>query len=276
MSTAAHEIHRDAPLRGRRADDQLDDLRQRIRATRWPSTELAADRSQGVQLEALQALARYWLDGCDFGRTEACLNALPRFVSEIDGVDVHFVRGKIVCKQKRATQLITPGAAGRRPRAGDRSAARAARARTRCRALRARRHGRARRCRRACPRLGAADARADPAARRRAASVASLARRQERELRGWRYAERPLGDDGSSLVAALSAAAADVATHGVASTRERGDARGDAIVVAGTRGDDERGQAPASRRSTSMQRSQRIEIACLVRDAGAASIPTMP
>jgi pimeloyl-ACP methyl ester carboxylesterase len=70
---------------------KLDELRQRIGATRWPSKELVADRSQGVQLAALQALARYWLDEYDFGRIEARLNALPQFVSEIDGVDVHFI-----------------------------------------------------------------------------------------------------------------------------------------------------------------------------------------
>ena len=71
--------------------EKLDDLRSRIGATRWPSKELVADRSQGVQLAALQALARYWLDEYDFGRIEARLKALPQFVSEIDGVDVHFI-----------------------------------------------------------------------------------------------------------------------------------------------------------------------------------------
>jgi pimeloyl-ACP methyl ester carboxylesterase len=70
---------------------KLDDLRARIGATRWPSKELVADRSQGVQLAALQALARYWLDEYDLGRVEARLNGLPQFISEIDGVDVHFI-----------------------------------------------------------------------------------------------------------------------------------------------------------------------------------------
>jgi pimeloyl-ACP methyl ester carboxylesterase len=72
-------------------EQKLDDLRDRIAKTRWPSKELVADRSQGVQLQALQALARYWLDEYDFGRIEARLNALPQFVTEIDGVDVHFI-----------------------------------------------------------------------------------------------------------------------------------------------------------------------------------------
>ena len=73
---------------------KLDDLRKRIASTRWPSKELVTDRSQGVQLEALQAIARYWLDEYDMGRIEARLNALPQFVTEIDGVDVHFIHVK--------------------------------------------------------------------------------------------------------------------------------------------------------------------------------------
>jgi pimeloyl-ACP methyl ester carboxylesterase len=72
-------------------DEQIGDLRRRIAATRWPGKELVADRSQGVQLEALQALASYWRDDYDFGRIEARLNELPQFVTEIDGVDIHFI-----------------------------------------------------------------------------------------------------------------------------------------------------------------------------------------
>ena len=74
--------------------EKLDDLRRRIAATRWPSKELVADRSQGVQLAALQALCRYWLDEYDFGRVAERLNALPQFVTEIDGVDVHSIHVK--------------------------------------------------------------------------------------------------------------------------------------------------------------------------------------
>jgi pimeloyl-ACP methyl ester carboxylesterase len=73
------------------AQDDLDDLRRRIAAMRWPDKELVDDRSQGVQLAATQELARYWLDDYDFGRVEARLNALPQFITEIDGVDVHFI-----------------------------------------------------------------------------------------------------------------------------------------------------------------------------------------
>jgi pimeloyl-ACP methyl ester carboxylesterase len=73
------------------SQEQIDDLRRRIAATRWPTKELVADRSQGVQLEPLQELARYWETDYDFGRVEARLNALPQFTTEIDGVNVHFI-----------------------------------------------------------------------------------------------------------------------------------------------------------------------------------------
>jgi len=73
------------------ADEALDDLRQRLAATRWPSRELVDDRSQGVQLATLQALCSYWASEYDMRRAEARLNALPQFTTEIDGVDIHFV-----------------------------------------------------------------------------------------------------------------------------------------------------------------------------------------
>jgi pimeloyl-ACP methyl ester carboxylesterase len=73
------------------SEDQIDDLRRRIAATRWPSKELVDDRSQGVQLATTQALARYWLDEYDFGRIEARLNELPQFMTQIDGVEIHFI-----------------------------------------------------------------------------------------------------------------------------------------------------------------------------------------
>jgi pimeloyl-ACP methyl ester carboxylesterase len=76
--------------------DAIDDLRRRIEATRWPSKELVDDRSQGVQLATLKALARYWTTDYDFGRVESRLNALPQFTAEIDGLQIHFthVRSK--------------------------------------------------------------------------------------------------------------------------------------------------------------------------------------
>jgi pimeloyl-ACP methyl ester carboxylesterase len=75
------------PLR----NEALDDLRRRIAATRWPSSELVGDRSQGVQLATSKEVARYWATDYDLGRVAARLNALPQFVTEIDGVDVHFI-----------------------------------------------------------------------------------------------------------------------------------------------------------------------------------------
>jgi len=74
--------------------EQLDDLRRRIEATRWPSKELVADRSQGVQLATLQELARYWATDYDWRKAEAKLNALPQFRTEIDGVEIHFIHVK--------------------------------------------------------------------------------------------------------------------------------------------------------------------------------------
>ena len=80
-----HPFHAEIP------NEVLDELGRRIAATRWPSKELVQDRSQGVQLATIQELARYWTTDYDFGRVEARLNALPQFVTEIDGVDVHFI-----------------------------------------------------------------------------------------------------------------------------------------------------------------------------------------
>jgi hypothetical protein len=72
-------------------EEQIDELRRRIAATRWPSKELVDDRSQGVQLATLKALADYWATDYDFGRLEARLNELPQFTTEIDGVEIHFI-----------------------------------------------------------------------------------------------------------------------------------------------------------------------------------------
>jgi pimeloyl-ACP methyl ester carboxylesterase len=73
------------------SEKQVDDLRRRIESTRWPSKELVDDRSQGVQLATLKALANYWTSDYDFGRLEERLNALPQFTTEIDGLEIHFV-----------------------------------------------------------------------------------------------------------------------------------------------------------------------------------------
>ena len=72
----------------------LDDLRERLAATRWPSKELVDDRSQGVQLATMRKLMRYWTSEYDFGRIGARLNALSQFTTEIDGVEIHFIHVK--------------------------------------------------------------------------------------------------------------------------------------------------------------------------------------
>jgi len=85
------EIH---PFRVGMPDDAITDLRRRITATRRPSRELVADRSQGVQLATIQELSRYWATDYDWRRCEAQLNALPQFRTGIDGVDIHFIHVK--------------------------------------------------------------------------------------------------------------------------------------------------------------------------------------
>ena len=84
--------------------EQLDELRRRIEATRWPTKELVDDRSQGVQLATLRELARYWIGDYDWRKAEAKLNALPQFATEIDGVDIHFIHVK--SKHEKALPLI--------------------------------------------------------------------------------------------------------------------------------------------------------------------------
>jgi pimeloyl-ACP methyl ester carboxylesterase len=75
-------------------DEKLAELRRRIDETRLPSKELVSDREQGVQLETIQELARYWTKDYDWRKCEAKLNALPQFITEIDGVDIHFIHVK--------------------------------------------------------------------------------------------------------------------------------------------------------------------------------------
>jgi hypothetical protein len=82
------------PFRVEVPGEAIADLRRRIAATRWPSKELVEDRSQGVQLAAIQELARYWMTDYDWRKCEAKLNALPQFRTEIDGLDIHFIHVK--------------------------------------------------------------------------------------------------------------------------------------------------------------------------------------
>jgi pimeloyl-ACP methyl ester carboxylesterase len=91
MSTAVDSATEIRPFQIDISGDKIDDLRRRIEATRWPSKELVEDRSQGVQLATLKALADYWASEYDFGRVAERLNALPQFSTEIDGVEIHFI-----------------------------------------------------------------------------------------------------------------------------------------------------------------------------------------
>jgi pimeloyl-ACP methyl ester carboxylesterase len=79
------------PFEFHASDEELADLKRRINATRWPERETVDDRTQGVQLATSQALARYWGSDYDWRRCEANLNALPNFITEIDGLDIHFI-----------------------------------------------------------------------------------------------------------------------------------------------------------------------------------------
>src|SRR6201993_3521838 len=79
------------PFRIEVPQGEIDELRRRINATRWPTGELVTDRSQGVQLAGIQNLARYWTSEYDWRRCEVRLNALPQFKTEIDGLDIHFI-----------------------------------------------------------------------------------------------------------------------------------------------------------------------------------------
>jgi len=96
--TEIRPFHVDVP------GEQIDDLRRRIAQTRWPSKELVQDRSQGVQLATMRALASYWETDYDWRKAEAKLNALPQFKTEIDGVEIHFIHVK--SKHENALPLI--------------------------------------------------------------------------------------------------------------------------------------------------------------------------
>ena len=92
------------PFRVNFPDSELVELRRRINATRWPERETVPDQSQGVQLATIQALARYWATEYDWRKVEAKLNSLPNFITEIDGLDIHFVH--VRSKHQNALPLI--------------------------------------------------------------------------------------------------------------------------------------------------------------------------
>jgi pimeloyl-ACP methyl ester carboxylesterase len=83
---------------------ELTELRRRINATRWPDRETVTDQSQGVPLATIQKLARYWATDYDWRKVEAKLNALPQFITEIDGLDIHFIH--VRSKHEGALPLI--------------------------------------------------------------------------------------------------------------------------------------------------------------------------
>src|SRR3954453_5642895 len=87
-ATGIRPFHVDIP------EEALTDLRRRIAATQWPERETVADQSQGVPLEMMQELAHYWATGYDWRHCETALNALPQFIAEIDGLDIHFIHAR--------------------------------------------------------------------------------------------------------------------------------------------------------------------------------------
>jgi pimeloyl-ACP methyl ester carboxylesterase len=94
MSTTAETASAIRPFQVEVAQEELDDLRDRIRATRWPEKETVGDQTQGVPLATMKELIRYWGSEYDFGRLETRLKAVPHFITEIDGLDIHFIHVK--------------------------------------------------------------------------------------------------------------------------------------------------------------------------------------
>jgi pimeloyl-ACP methyl ester carboxylesterase len=103
-SAAAAEGNAIRPFRINVPEEKLVDLRRRIAATQWPERETVEDTSQGVQLKTMQQLARYWATEHDWRKVEARLNALPQFITEIDGLDIHFIH--VRSKHENALPMI--------------------------------------------------------------------------------------------------------------------------------------------------------------------------
>jgi pimeloyl-ACP methyl ester carboxylesterase len=101
---AAAEGNAIRPFRVNVPEEALVDLRRRVSATRWPERETVTDQSQGVQLATIQNLAHYWETGYSWRKVEAKLNALPQFITEIDGLDIHFIH--VRSKHENALPLI--------------------------------------------------------------------------------------------------------------------------------------------------------------------------
>ena len=105
-------VHNEAPISSairpfpkvKVPEAEIAELRRRIKTTKWPERETVTDASQGVQLAMMQALARYWATDYDWRKIEAKMNALPQFVTEIDGLDIHFIH--VRSKHENALPLI--------------------------------------------------------------------------------------------------------------------------------------------------------------------------
>ncbi|MBX5166347.1 alpha/beta fold hydrolase [Rhizobium sp. NZLR3b] len=98
---AAHEIR---PFKVSVPDSALQELKQRLASARWPAKETVGDDSQGVQLDRFRALVNYWQDGYDWRKVEEKLNAIPMFITEIDGLDIHFIH--VRSRHENALPLI--------------------------------------------------------------------------------------------------------------------------------------------------------------------------
>src|SRR5262249_31740380 len=103
-SVSAADDNAIRPFNSNVPEERLVDLRRRIAATQWPEKEIVEDTSQGVQLRTMQQLARYWATEHDWRKVEAKLNALPQFITEIDGLNIHFIH--VRSKHENALPMI--------------------------------------------------------------------------------------------------------------------------------------------------------------------------
>src|SRR5207342_3662720 len=103
-STSAAGLAAIRPFQFTAPEANLTDLRRRIKATRWPDRETVNDTTQGVQFATTQKLAQYWGNEYDWRKCEARLNAVPHFITEVDGLDIHFIHAK--SKHENALPLI--------------------------------------------------------------------------------------------------------------------------------------------------------------------------